>query len=56
MYLGDFRAGTVIVSRKEMSISRHEDTIPGALYYYGNLRSRGVVWDPNAISRFNVGA
>ena len=56
VYFGDFRAGTVIVSRKEMSISRHEDTIPGALYYYGNLRSRGVVWDPNAISRFNVGA
>ena len=56
VYFGDFRAGTVIVSRKEMSISRHEDTIPGALYYYGNLRSRGVVWDPNALARFNVGA
>ena len=56
VYFGDFRAGTVIVSRKEMSISRHEDTIPGAVYYYGNLRSRGVVWDPNALSRFNVAA
>ena len=56
VYFGDFRAGTVIVSRKEMSISRHEDTIPGALYYYGNLRSRGVVWDPNALARFNVAA
>ena len=56
VYFGDFRRGTVIVSRKDMQISRHEDTIPGALYYYGNMRSRGVVWDPAAIARFNVGA
>ena len=56
VYFGDFRAGTVIVSRRDMQISRHEDTIPGALYYYGNMRSRGVVWDPAAIARFNVGA
>ena len=32
-----------------MSISRHEDTIPGGVYYYGNMRSRGVVWDGQAI-------
>ena len=56
VYFGDFSMGTLIVSRKEMSISRHEDTIPGAMYYYGNLRSRGVVWDANALRRFNVAA
>ena len=56
IYFGDFRAGTILVSRKEMSISRHEDTIPGAMYYYGNLRSRGVIWDVNALTRINVAA
>ena len=56
VYFGDFSMGTTIISRKEMSISRHEDTIPGAMYYYGNLRSRGVVWDANALRRFNVSA
>ena len=56
VYFGDFAMGTTIVSRKEMSISRHEDTIPGAMYYYGNMRSRGVVWDPSALRRFNVAA
>ena len=56
VYFGDFSMGTTIISRKEMSISRHEDTIPGAMYYYGNLRSRGVVWDANALRRFNVAA
>lgn len=54
VYFGDFAAGTVIVSRKSMNISRHEDTVPGAMYYYGNMRSRGVVWDANAIVRFNT--
>ena len=54
VYFGDFEAGTIILSRKEMNISRHEDTVPGAMYYYGNLRSRGTVWDANAIKRFNV--
>ena len=43
VYFGDFSMGTTIISRKEMSISRHEDTIPGAMYYYGNLRSRGCL-------------
>ena len=56
VYFGDFSMGTTIVSRREMMISRHEDTIPGAMYYYGNMRSRGVVWDPNALVRFNVAA
>ena len=56
VYFGDFAMGTTIVSRKEMAISRHEDTIPGAMYYYGNMRSRGVVWDPSALRRFNVAA
>ena len=56
VYFGDFRAGTIIVSRKEMSISRHEDTIPGGVYFYGNMRSRGTVWDANALVRFNTGA
>ena len=46
---GDFSRGTVIGNRRSMSISRHEDTIPGGVYYYGNMRSRGVVWDPAAI-------
>ena len=56
VYFGDFSMGTIIVSRKELQISRHEDTVPGAMYYYGNMRSRGVVWDADAIVRFNVGA
>ena len=56
VYYGDFAAGTIIVSRKEMNISRHEDTFPGGLYYYGNMRSRGVLWDANALVRFNVAA
>ena len=46
---GDFSRGTVIGNRKSMSISRHGDTIPGGVYYYGNMRSRGVVWDGQAI-------
>ena len=54
VYFGDFSMGTVIVSRKEMNISRHEDTLPGAMYYYGNMRSRGVIWDANALVRFNT--
>lgn len=54
VYFGDFKAGTIIVSRKEMSISRHEDTFPGGLYYYGNMRSRGVAWDTDALVRFNT--
>ena len=56
VYFGDFQAGTVIVSRKELNLSRHEDTVPGAMYYYGNMRSRGVVWDANALVRFNTAA
>ena len=54
VYFGDFSMGTTIVSRKEMNLSRHEDTLPGAMYYYGNMRSRGVVWDANALVRFNT--
>ena len=42
---GDFSRGTVIGNRRSMSISRHEDTIPGGVYYYGNMRSRGQLWD-----------
>ena len=45
---GDFAAATVIGNRRSMSISRHPDTIPGAVYYYGNMRSRGQVWDGDA--------
>jgi HK97 family phage major capsid protein len=56
VYFGDFEAGTVIVSRKEMSISRHEDTLPGAVYYFGNMRSRGTVWNAAALVRLNTGA
>ena len=56
VYFGDFSMGTTIISRREMNISRHEETIPGAMYYYGNLRSRGVVWDAAALRRFNVAA
>ena len=56
VYFGDWAAGTIIVSRKELQISRHEDTVPGAMYYYGNMRSRGVVWDSNALVRFNTAA
>ena len=56
VYFGDFRQGTIIVSRKEMTLSRHEDTLPGSMYYYGNMRSRGVAWDTNALRRFNVAA
>ena len=41
----DFSRATVIGNRKSMTISRHEDTVPGGVYYYGNMRSRGVVWD-----------
>ena len=46
---GDFSRGTVIGNRKSMTISRHEDTVPGGVYYYGNMRSRGQLWDPAAI-------
>ena len=56
VYFGDFSAGTIIVSRKEMNISRHEDTHPGAMYYYGNMRTVGTVWDANALVRFNTAA
>lgn len=56
VYFGDFAAGSIIISRKEMNISRHEDTFPGGLYYYGNMRSRGVAWDTNALVRFNTAA
>ena len=56
VYFGDFMAGSIIVSRREMNISRHDDTIPGGVYYYGNMRSRGVVWDANALVRFNTSA
>lgn len=55
-YFGDFSRGTVIVERKGATISRHEDTVPGAVYYYGNMRSQGTVWDANALVRFNVAA
>ena len=56
VYYGDFSAGTIIVARKEMSIDRNDYTIPGAVYFYGCMRSRGVVWDAAALRRFNVGA
>lgn len=56
VYFGDFSRGSIIVSRKEMNISRHEDTIPGSVYYYGNMRSRGVAWDTNALVRFSTEA
>ena len=45
---GDFARGTVIGNRRSMVISRHDDTIPGAVYYYGNMRSRGQSWDGEA--------
>ena len=56
VYFGDFSMGMIIATKKEMTISRHEDTIPGAVYYYGNMRSRGTVWNPAAIRRFTVAA
>ena len=56
VYFGDHSAGLIIVNRREMNISRHEDTIPGGMYYYGNMRTRGLVWDANALVRFNVAA
>ena len=46
---GDFSRATVIGNRKSMVVSRHEDTVPGGVYYYGNMRSRGQLWDPAAI-------
>ena len=53
---GDFSRGTVIGNRKSMSISRHADTIPGAVYYYGNMRSRGQLWDDNAVFALRANA
>ena len=53
---GDFSAGTIIGSRKEMQMSRHEDTIPGGVYYYGNMRSRGQDWDRAALIALRAGA
>ena len=46
---GDFRRGTIIGSRKSMSVERNDYTIPGGVYYYGNQRSRGMDWDRNAL-------
>ena len=46
---GDFSRATVIGNRKSMNISRHEDTVPGGVYYYGNMRSRGQLWDAAGI-------
>ena len=45
----DFSRATVIGNRKSLTISRHEDTVPGGVYYYGNMRSRGVVWDGSGL-------
>ena len=56
VYFGDHMSGLIIVNRREMNISRHEDTVPGGMYYYGNMRTRGLVWDANALVRFNVAA
>ncbi len=56
VYFGDFAKGTIIISRKEMSIERNDFTIPGATYFYGAMRSRGVVWDANGLIRFNTAA
>ena len=56
VYFGDHMQGLIIANRREMNISRHEDTVPGGMYYYGNMRSRGLVWDANALVRFNVSA
>ena len=53
---GDFSLGTIIGSRKEMIITRHEATIPGAYYYYGNMRSRGADWDRNALVALRAAA
>ena len=56
VYFGDHRQGLIIGTEKEMTLSRHMDTIPGARYYYANMRSRGTVWNPDALVRFNVAA
>lgn len=56
VYFGDFTRGTIIVSRKEATVGRFEDTLPGSTYYYGNMRSRGTVWDANALVRFSTEA
>ena len=55
-YFGDFRQGTFIMSRKELTISRHPDTLPGADTFYGNMRSRGTAWDENALIVLNTAA
>ena len=55
-YFGDFRQGTFIMSRKELSISRHPDTLPGADTFYGNMRSRGTAWDESALVVLNTAA
>ena len=56
VYFGDFSRGTIIVSRKSLVVSRHEDTIPGGVYFRGNQRSRGTAWDTDALRRFNTAA
>lgn len=53
---GDFSRAFIIGNRKSMSISRHEDTIPGGVYYYGNMRSRGQVWDAQAFGAIRSNA
>ena len=55
-YFGDFRQGTFIMSRKELTISRHPDTLPGADTFYGNMRSRGTAWDTAALVVLNTAA
>ena len=54
VYFGDFSRGSIIISRKEMEIERNDYTIPGAVYFYGAMRSRGTAWDTNALVRFNT--
>ena len=56
MTFGDHAKGCIIGNRKTMNISRHEDTIPGGVYYYGNLRSRGRDWDRDALVALRAGA
>ena len=46
---GDFARSTVIGNRKSMTMQRNDQTIPGGVYYYGNMRSRGQLWDANGI-------
>ena len=56
MTFGDHAKGCIIGNRKTMNISRHEATIPGGVYYYGNLRSRGRDWDRDALVALRAGA